>query len=500
MSYSLCFSVGLKKPPLAPPGLRTALARALLKPAVVLLLLAAVPLPAAPRPNFLIILADDCTYNDLPIYGGRNAHTPNLDRLADHGLTFNHAYASMAMCQPCRSELYTGQYPLRNGCAWNHSASRPSTRSLPTYLAARGYRTGIAGKVDVFPKACFPFEDVPGFDGNCVDNPTKPHSLEGLRRFITLRNDQPFCLVIGLVEPHVPWVMGDPSQYPPARLQLPPNIADTPRTRQDFGKYLAEITYMDGQVGEILAALQAAGLETNTVVLFSSEQGSQFPGNKWTCWDTGLHTGLIARWPGRVPPGRRTDALVGYVDILPTLLDLAGASPAELGATLDGTSFAAVLRGERDTHRALAFGLHNNLPEGPPFPSRTVTDGDWRYIRNLSPEELYLQKYIMGLEGNGQLNNPYWGTWVFSSDQKPESYHLVKRYLKRPPEELYHTSADNYEMTNLCLQAQYQAIKTRLSAELDRWLAQQGDPGIALDTREALRAARDGKHLYGPAR
>jgi uncharacterized sulfatase len=370
---------------------------------------------------------------------------------------------------------------------------------LPTYLAAGGYRTGIAGKVDVFPKTCFPFEDVPGFDGNCVDRPTKPHSLEEVRKFITRKIDQPFCLVIGLVEPHVPWVMGDPSQYPAAKIKLPPNIADTPRTREDFGKYLAEITYMDGQVGEILAALDATGLETNTLVFFSSEQGSQFPGNKWTCWDTGLHTGLIARWPGHIAPARRTNALVGYVDILPTLLDLAGLSPTELGLTLDGTSFASVLRGESKMHRTFVFGTHNNLPEGPPFPSRTVTDGEWRYIRNLLPDELYIQKYIMGLQGNGQLNNPYWGTWVFATEQKPESYRLVKRYLKRPPEELYHMAADPYEMTNLISDPKFQGVKSRLSAELDRWMAQQGDPGIPLDTREALESAREGKHKYAPA-
>ena len=137
---------------------------------------------------------------------------------------------------------------------------------------------------------------------------------------------QPFCLVVALVEPHVPWVMGDPSQYTPAKLKLPPNIADTPRTRQDFAKYLAEITYMDGQVGEILDTLKATGEERNTLVLFTSEQGSQFPGNKWTNWNTGVHTALVARWPGQVPAGKRTDALVQYADILPTLVDAAGRS------------------------------------------------------------------------------------------------------------------------------------------------------------------------------
>jgi N-sulfoglucosamine sulfohydrolase len=405
---------------------------------------------------------------------------------------------SMSICQPCRSELYTGQFPLRNGCAWNHSASRPTTRSLPEYLRSIGYHVGIAGKVDVFPSKCFPFEDVPGFDSNCVRNPTKPHSLAGAREFITRKPGEPFCLVVALVEPHVPWVMGDPSLYPPDKIKLPPNIADTKRTREDFGKYLAEITYMDGQVGEILATLETAGAATNTLVLFSSEQGSQFPGNKWTCWDTGLHTGIIARWPGKVPAGKRTDAVVQYADVLPTLLELSGSKPAEVGVTLDGTSFAAVLLGERDSHRTFAYGTHNNLPEGPAFPSRTITDGQWRYIRNLSPEQIYIQKYLMGTQGTGELNNPYWGTWVFTAADHPKTYGLVKRYMTRPAEELYHTAEDAFEMNNLAGDSKYADIKARLSAELDRWLAAQGDPGIPLDTPEALQAAKNGRHKFSP--
>jgi len=405
----------------------------------------------------------------------------------------------MSICQPCRSELYTGQFPLRNGCAWNHAASRPTTRSLPEFLGGLGYRVGIAGKVDVSPRKCFPFEGVPGFDDNCVRNPTRPHSLDGVRDFISRKPQQPFCLVVALVEPHVPWVMGDASQYPPRKIKLPPNIADTPRTREDFGRYLAEITYMDGQVGEILAALKSAGVEDNTLVLFTSEQGSQFPGNKWTCWDTGLHTGLLARWPGKIKPGQRTQAMVEYADIVPTLLELAGGNPADIGVTLDGTSFAAVLRGETDTHRPFTYGIHDNVPEGPAYPSRTVSDGRWRYIRNLTPNELYIQKYLMGTQGDGGLNNPYWGTWVFSSAAKPKSYDLVKRYMLRPAEELYDTSADPYEMNNLASDPKLAETKARLGAELDRWMAAQGDPGAAIDTLEALEAAKRGEHKYFPA-
>lgn len=451
---------------------------------------------AADKPNFLIVLADDCTHNDLPIYGGKNARTPNIDRLASEGLVFNRAYLCEAMCQPCRSELYSGQYPTRNGCAWNHSASRPTTTSMPQHLAALGYRVGIAGKVHVTPNSAYPFQPVAGFEPDCVHNPTRPHDAEPIRAFMTGDSSQPFCLVVALVEPHVPWVMGDPSQYPPKKIALPPNIADTPRTRQDFGRYLAEITYMDGQVGEVLAALKDAEHERNTLVLFSSEQGSQFPGCKWTNWDTGLRTALVARWPGKIAPATKTDALVQYADVLPTLLDLAGGDPAK--HECDGTSFLPVLLGSESDHRQYVYGLHNNIPEGPPYPIRTVSDGRFRYIRNLTPDEIYIEKHLMGITGDGLLNNPYWATWIWDAATSSNTYNLVKRYTRRPPEELYETAKDPFELANLADDSKLAATKQRLRAELDRWLASQGDPGAAQDTQEAIDAARKGRHLYAP--
>lgn len=449
---------------------------------------------AAKPPNFLIILADDCTFSDLAIYGGANAKTPNLDRLAGEGLVFERAYVTSAMCQPCRAELYTGLQPMRNGCAWNHSACRPETRSLPHHLESAGYRTGIAGKVHVQPKTCFPFEEVPGFDANAVRAPTNPHDVAGVKAFMSRDQDkgQPFCLVVGLTEPHVPWVMGDATQYPPATLKLPPNIADTPKTREDFSRYLAEITYMDGQVGEILAALEESGVAQDTLVLFTSEQGSQFPGNKWTCWDTGLHTTLLARWPGKVAAGQRTRALVQYADVVPTLLEVAGVTSEQ---AFDGTSFAAVLRGKKATHREYAYAAHNNIPEGPAYPIRSVTDGEWRYIRNLRPDEIYIEKHLMGLLGGATVHNPYWSSWMATALDNDHTYALVKRYMRRPAEQLYHTAADPAEMTNLADAPEHAERKARLSAALEAWLAAQGDPGAALDTAEAHEAGKKGRHL-----
>ncbi|NND97019.1 MAG: sulfatase [Pirellulaceae bacterium] len=451
---------------------------------------------AAKRPNVLIIMADDCTHNDLSMYGGQNAHTPHLEQLAADGLTFNRAYLAEAMCQPCRAELYSGLYPMRNGCNWNHSASLPETTSMPQHLGKLGYRVGLSGKVHVAPRKAFPFEKVAGFDPNCVRNPTQPHDVGAVREFITRDSSQPFCLVVALVEPHVPWVMGDASAYPPAKIKLPPNIASTPKTREAFGRYLAEITYMDGQVGELLEVLDQSGQEKDTLVLFTSEQGSQFPGCKWTNWDTGLHTAMIARWPGRVPAGKRTDAIVQYTDVLPTLMDLAGATPH--ASTFDGTSFLPVLMGQTDTHRQFAYGTHNNIPEGPAYPIRTISNGEYRYIRNLQPDNLYIEKHLMGIQGDGKLNNPYWQQWIAESGNSEQTYQLVQRYMQRPPEEFYHTAHDPYEMNNLVDDPSVATVKAELVAQLDRWMKSQGDPGAQQDTKQSHQAAKQGLHRFRP--
>jgi N-sulfoglucosamine sulfohydrolase len=447
-------------------------------------------LRAAEKPNILVILADDCTYSDLSINGGQNAKTPHLEAFAKQGTVFERAYVGMAMCSPCRSEFYTGRLPLRNGCAWNQTASRPGTKSITHYLGDLGYRVGLAGKHHIKPKGVYAFEDVPGFDENCVHDPTDPHDLTGARTFITRDEKQPFCLFVALTEPHAPWVMGDASAYPPQSLKLPPYLADTPLTRQSFSKYLAEITYMDGQVGELLEMLDKSGKSKDTLVVFSSEQGAQFPGCKWTNYDSGLHTSIVARWPGVIPAGRRTPALVQYADLLPTFIDLAGGKPDE--SAFDGASFAAVLRGEKDTHREFVYGMHNNYPEGPPYPIRSIGDGEWRYIRNLTPERIYIEKHLMGRTEH----NPYWGSWVFSATENPRHLMLVERFIHRPAEELYHTSQDRFEMRNLIGDPAATGIKARLVAELDRVLKDQLDPGAKLDTPEAYQAAEDLKPAF----
>jgi uncharacterized sulfatase len=176
--------------------------------------------------------------------------------------------------------------------------------------------------------------------------------------------------------------------------------------------------------------------------------------------------------------------MIQYADVLPTLIEAAGGTvnPADF----DGTSFLPVLLGKKDTHRQYTYAMHNNVPEGPPYPIRSIRDAEFRYIRNLTPDEIYIERHIMGVEAH----NPYWAKWMYMSGEKEQAYDLIKRYMRRPAEQLYHTAKDPYEMTNLADDPAYADVKARLSAELERWMQSQNDPGIALDTKKALQAAR----------
>jgi len=440
------------------------------------------------KPNIMIIIADDCTYRDLPLYGGQNVRTPNINRLAAQGLTFNNAFVSMSMSVPCRASLYTGLYPVTNGVCWNHVPARTGTKSIVHYLGELGYRTGLAGKIHANPRTVFPFEMVEGLERDCVAQ-TAGFDTGEMERFITRDDNNPFCMIAALVVPHVPWTVGDPSHFEPQKLILPGFIADTKEMRIQYAKYLAEVEVLDQQVGSLMELLETTGKMDNTIVLFTSEQGSQMPGCKWTNWNTGVHTGFVMVWPGKIRDGERTNAMIQYEDVLPTFIEAAGGT-YEPG-TFQGKSFLPVLLNKQSTHREYAYFMHNNNPEGPPYPIRSVSDGKYHYIRNLKSENLYIEKHLMAR----MSPNEYWLSWVFQSPDNSKTYDLVMRYMKRPPEELYRMDTDPEELSNLINDQELAGVKKRLSDELDRWMREQGDPGAAIDTKEVWTNASKGNHF-----
>ncbi|GAB3950315.1 sulfatase [Spirosoma harenae] len=430
---------------------------------------------SARKPNVLIIMADDLDSQQLSCYGGKNLRTTNIDALAKEGLKFNQIYASEAMCVPTRASLFTGLYPVRHGSFQNHKPVYKNLKSVGHYLGNLGYRVGLTGKDHVTkPKTVFPFEIIKGFEPNCVA-PTDDYELNDIKEYIT-RSDQPYCLFIMSINPHAPWTVGDTTEFDADKLSLPKNWVDTKVTRRQFVKYLAEVRRLDNQVGDITRLLKETGQDKNTIVIFLGEQGAQFPGAKWNLWDAGQKSSMLIKWPGTIKGGTQTDALIQYEDITPTLIDLAGGQPI---AGLDGQSFLPVLQGKSKGTRQLAYGIHNNIPEGNPYPIRSIRDTRYKLILNLTPDKEYYNRFMMNSAQRDR--NSVWFSWMDQAVSDPSAKRITERFEKRPAIEFYDTQNDPFELTNLADAPAHQERIRQYKQKLEQWMKQQGDTGAALD-------------------
>lgn len=436
---------------------------------------------ATARPNFLLIVADDLTWRDLGCAGNPDVQTPHIDRLAREGMSLRQMFTPAPTCSPLRHALYTGLFPIRSGAYPNHTRVYDGTASIFTHLKAIGYRVALQGKSHVGPPATFNYETLPGH----VDN------TPALAEFINRDKSQPWFAVVASNDPHSPWTRGPNNLYDPARLKVPSYLHDNAVTRKDLAAYYAEVSQLDSQVGQALAALEKSGQADNTLVLFVSEQGSSIPyGGKWSLYDNGIRASAFARWPGKIAAGATTDALIQYVDVPPTFLELAGVDPTKIDtgcpdATgkrgFDGRSFLAVLRGQTNQLRDYVFAQHTTvgiIGFKEPYPMRAVRDSRYKFIRNLAPENTY---WIAGIHGT-----PIFKSWEQDAVNDPALAARMKWLSHRPGEELYDLATDPDETRNLAADPSFVKIKTRLARELDAWITQQGDQGMA--TELAARA------------
>jgi len=436
------------------------------------------------RPNIIVIMADDLDSRQLSCYGGKNLKTTHIDALAKEGLKFNQIIASEAMCVPTRASLFTGLYPVRHGAFQNHKPVYGHLKSVGHYLNDLGYKVGLTGKDHVTkPKSVFPFDIVSGFEPNCV-SVTDEYQLDDIRRYITA-NDKPYCLFVMSINPHMPWTVGDTTEFSAEKIKLPKDYVDTEITRKEYVKYLAEIRRLDNQVGDITKLLKATGQDKNTIVIFLGEQGAQFPGAKWNLWDAGQKSSMIVRWPGVVRAASESSALIQYEDITPTLIDIAGGKPvnaitlAGLKEKLDGQSFLPVLSGKSKKARTYAYGIHNNIPEGDPYPIRSIRDEHYKLILNLKSEDPYYNRFMMNRERKDR--NLIWFSWEDKARLDPKARLITERFTRRPPVEFYDLKKDPDELTNLANNPAFEKMIAEYKVQLQNWMKQQGDKGSEID-------------------
>lgn len=417
------------------------------------------------KPNIVFFLADDCTNWDIACYGSVDAKTPNIDKLGQQGLKFNRCYQAAPMCSPTRHNLLTGLYPVKTGAYPNHTFAKEGTKSMVHYLEPLGYRVAQAGKRHINPKEVFPFE----YLGN-----DKNPDFDKVEVFLkdVKTSKEPFALVLCSNEPHGPWNKGDASHYNVDEITLPPHYVDTRETREAFCRYLAEIEYLDKQVGQALELLEEHNFDDNTLFIFASEQGNSFPFAKWTLYEAGVKSALIARMPKVIRAGTVSEAIVDYNDIMPTFIELAGGTVPD---ELDGKSLLPLFDGKRKKVKDHSFSLHSTrgIINGSDFYGiRSVVNEDYRYIWNLTPEVPF-----KNIENNGSRISTWYKSWVKAAETDEVAEGLVQKYSHRPREELYHIKNDKWCLLNLAEDEKYAETVKDLRQELLKWMEECGDEG-----------------------
>jgi arylsulfatase A-like enzyme len=429
------------------------------------------------------VFADQMRGMDMGCAGNPDVHTPTMDALAGDGLRLTSCTATVPVCGPNRATLLTGLYPTTHDVLGNDFPLPATLPSLGTIAQENGYRTGYIGKwhLDGVPRSKFTPRGPRrhGFDFwaayNCThdyfhskyyrDTPDlievpgyEPEVQTDLAvDFLDHCADgEPFCLVLSWGPPHNPYDHVPEryrALYDPDSLSLRPNVqsgADNPLARgadcrRTIANYYAAITALDDQLARLLATLDARSLAENTVVIFTSDHGDMLWSHGWmrkqAPYEESINVPFLLRWPGNVPPGRVSEALVGTVDLLPTLIGLLG---WEAQATFEGEDLSRVLL-EQGGHMPDSLFIANSLSLNE---ARQQNMPEWRGVRTRR--------------------------------------HTYVELPGRRPWLLFDNQEDPYQMRNLVDQPEHSELRRRLASTLSEWLNRTGDP--FLPGEEMVRA------------
>jgi arylsulfatase A-like enzyme len=373
------------------------------------------------RPNVVFILADDLGWGDLSCYGRPDYRTPNLDLLASQGLKFTDAYSGSAVCTPTRCAFITGRYPARSQIGLieplpvsNHQVGLdPKLPTIASLLKANGYNTSLIGKWHLgFRPEWGPnahgFEEFFGIlagagdyhsHKNGLGQPDLYENLTPVERngyltdllteravaYITRRRTAPFYLSLHYTAPHWPWQDRKGGERV--------NFTDKTIEPMSMGSggslklYAEMMRSLDEGVGRVMKALKAAGLDRNTLVIFTSDNGGErfsyqwpFSGKKGDLLEGGIRVPAIVRWQGVVPANRLTRQMAITMDWTATILAAAETSAAE-DYPLDGIDLLPIIRGTSPVHDRTFFWRISDQD--------AAREGNWKYLRNGPRRQLF---------------------------------------------------------------------------------------------------------------
>jgi arylsulfatase len=363
---------------------------------------------AARKLNILFIMSDQHSARALRCYGNQEIRTPNLDRLAAEGILFENAFCQTAQCVPSRYSILTGRYARSHGTYSNGQGQNPQEQTVAELFKKAGYATGTIGKhhmvmdkttgnhgfdtVFAGANASFaqkgeflPYDEVhPGranVGKSALSNEEHPAGIITAKalEFLREHRERPFVLWYSFSGPHTPICPSSPwaEMYDPRELSLPPNLEIIDREvpqidglltksgkfsqkhyhRQTLAYYYGLVSQIDHNLGRVLKELDDLGLSDRTLVVYTADHGEMMAEHgAWTKgrsgYDATIRVPLILRWPKVLPAGRRTDELVGSIDLLPTLLEAAG---LPIPANVQGISLLPLARGQGEQWRDTIF-------------------------------------------------------------------------------------------------------------------------------------------------
>ena len=393
-------------------------------------------------PNIVFYLSDDQDLLDYGVYGNPNVQTSNADLLASEGMKFSNFYTGQAICAPSRSQIFTGMYPVKNGCMANHIGVKPDIKSITSLLKESGYEVVLAGKSHVKPNKVFDWT----YYFPKVNNRHLP--LEQIEDYLKNVN-KPFCLIIASDYPHGP--------YPQTSNYSKADIFKLPYDPSYIGNhkpgYYQNIQDDNDQLGQVLNMVDNYGLKENTMFIYASDHGLS---GKWSLKEQGLRVPFIIRWPGKIKPNTTSETLLTLVDVLPTMLEV---SNTEIPSEIDGKSFLETLNGSKMKIHDYIFGVstRQNIRECKIFPSRMIRGNRYKLIRNFNSVEV-----VDSNLGDNPVINEF-------AKIGAESFPNV------PYEELYDLEKDPFQKVNLINNPKYKKIRNRLSVALENWMKSQED-------------------------
>ena len=428
---------------------------------------------AADRPNLVVFISDDVSWNDHGCYGNPAARTPNIDRLASNGRRFNNAYQTASSCSPSRSSIITGRYPHNNGKAAElHLPISGHLPWFPELLRTAGYYTALSGKNHMSKSGA----KVSAWDFESKGTGRKPNNSGGHGDWVSVvenrPREKPFFFWFASTDAHRGW-NGDSEwddaaygpKHRPEDVIVSPFLVDDLATRNDLASYYNEVTRFDHFIGRVESALKSQGVWDNTLVLILSDNGRPFNRAKTRLHDSGMKTALIAHWPaGIVSAGQDTDSLVSVIDIAPTLLEIAGVRTLE---TMQGISFVGILKDASTATRQWAFSEHNwhdYQAHG-----RAIRGGGFLLIKNFRP-------YFSQPGPADALRSPTYDALKVARDANRLTPAQADVFLApRPVIELYDARKDPNQLTNLAGNPDYANRQQQLTALLDRWMDETKD-------------------------